>query len=172
MSTVQPLGLLAASLTSLLLVGCSSGLPGLTTGSTPSTPPAQAAPAPVKSTDRAMQVASVSAKATTCGYNFDPVRLRTTYLASETQAGSTPGEVAALEKLYDTTRARVTQTIGKADEFCGDEQTAQIKRDLVRHLAGDFTPPPKVVASSDWFGGSTKKAWDPKKAVFPNEVRD
>ena len=119
-----------------------------------------------------MQVAATSAKAATCGYNFDPLRLRTNYLAHEAQAGLPPADLAALEKLYDATRARVAKSAGNADAFCSDDQTVVIKKDLVRHMAGDYTAPPKVVASSDRFGGSTKKGWDPRKAVFPTEVRD
>lgn len=171
MAHARSSGLLAAALTTTLLAACSSGLPGLTTGSTASAP--AAAPAPVKPSDRAMQVASTSAKATTCGYNFDPARLRTQYLASETQSGLAPTDVAALEKLYDTTRVRVTQTIGAAEGYCSDEQTALIKRDLVRHLAGDFMPPSRVVADSSFLpGSSTKRNWDPRKAVFPSDVKD
>lgn len=119
-----------------------------------------------------MQVAATSAKATTCGYNFDPARLRTNYLAHEAQTGLSPPDLAALEKLYDATRTRIAKGAGNADAFCSDDQTVVIKKDLVRHMAGDYTVPPKVVASSDWLGGSTKKGWDPRKAAFPTEVRD
>ena len=119
-----------------------------------------------------MQVAATSAKATTCGYNFDPARLRTNYLAHEAQTGLSPPDLAAVEKLYDATRTRIAKGAGNADVFCSDEQTAGIKKDLVRHLAGDYAVAPKIVANSDWFGGSSKKGWDPRKAVFPTEVRD
>lgn len=154
------------------MAGCSSGLPGLSTGSTAATPAAKAEPAPVKPTDRAMQVATTSAKATSCGYNFDPARLRANYLAFETQSGAPANDIAALEKLYDTTRVRVAGTIVKADDFCSDDQTMVIKRDLVRHLAGDFSPPAKLAVSSSLLPGSTRKTWDPRKAVFPTEVKD
>ena len=176
----MPFACLQVSITALLLAigiaGCSQGIAGLTTGSTagPAPAAAAAAPPPATPTDRAIQVAATSAKADACGYNFDPARLRANYLAHEAQQGLAPPDLATLEKLYDTTRGRIAKSTGNADAFCTDEQTIAIKRDLVRHMAGDYTAAPKPAQStaSWWESGSSNKAWDPKKAVFPREVRD
>ena len=69
----------------LLLAACSSSGSGLTTGSLlPGTKAKQAAD---PATERAMQVAATAARAAKCGYNFDPIRLKTSYLAYEFDAG-------------------------------------------------------------------------------------
>ncbi len=53
---------------------------------------------------RAMQVGWTSARASYCGFIFDPAQLRASYLASEARAGKSPEEIAKLERAYDYTR--------------------------------------------------------------------
>jgi hypothetical protein len=156
--------------------GCSSGnTMSLFTGSTTPSSAAGTAPAPppAKPSDRALQVAATSARASRCGYNFDPQRLRTSYMASESQAGLPAPEMATLEKLYDVTRDRVAKSITDSETYCTDEQTATIKRDLGRHMAGDFTPVRKIEGTAgDWWStGQSRKPWNPSDAFKPNEIR-
>jgi hypothetical protein len=87
-----------------------------------------------------MQVGWTSARASHCGFIFDPAQLRASYLASEMQAGKTPQEIAKLERAYDYTRESVTATIKDNLAYCNKERTSAIRRDLNRYLAGDFTP--------------------------------
>ncbi len=87
-----------------------------------------------------MQVGWTSARASHCGFIFDPAQLRANYLASEMQAGKTPQEIAKLERAYDYTRESVTATIKDNLGYCNKERTSAIRRDLNRYLAGDFTP--------------------------------
>src|SRR5690349_11610192 len=79
------------------LAGCSAGS-SLTTGSLlgddkPTTPVADPA-------GRAFQVGTASARAVKCGFNFDPAKLKTNYIAYEKQQA--PGQdTAKVERIYD-----------------------------------------------------------------------
>jgi hypothetical protein len=89
---------------------------------------------------RPMQVGWTSARASHCGFVFDPAQLKANYLAAEAQAGKTPGELAKLERAYDYTRDSVAVSIKDDLGYCNKERTAAIRRDLNRYLAGDYTP--------------------------------
>jgi hypothetical protein len=128
------------------LAGCSLG-EGLTTGSIfggsqkTSSVEAAAPAAPVSDpTGRAMQVGSVSARATKCGYNFDPAKLKANFLASEVALGASPADIERISQIYDISRNGVAKAVAGNSTYCSDEKTAQIKADLTRHLAGDYTP--------------------------------
>lgn len=134
-----------ASLSFALALGaCGSGT-GLTTGtllgggsaSAPVAAPAETA------TDRALHVATTSARAQRCGYVFDPGSVRQGYLAFEAQQGGAPDQVAKAEKSYDYTLASISNTIAGKEDYCSDAQTAIIKRDLTQVLAGDYSAPRK-----------------------------
>jgi len=49
--------------------------------------------------------------------------------------------LAKIEREYDTIRAKVASTIAADPDYCTDARTRQIKADLTRHLAGDYTSP-------------------------------
>jgi len=89
---------------------------------------------------RPMQVAWTSARASHCGFIFDPNQLRANYLAAEAGSGKTPDEMAKIERAYDYTRQSVTDTIKDDFRYCSKERVAAIRRDLNRYLAGDYTP--------------------------------
>lgn len=133
-----------------LALGACSGSSALTTSSVSGTGATATAP-PSDVTSRAMQVGSTSARATKCGYNFDPVKLKTNYLASEAKIN--PADVAKAEQIYTIAYNGVTKAVATKSDFCTPAKTAEIKEALTRHLAGDFTPPPaKVeVAEPSWF---------------------
>lgn len=124
---------------------------------------ASAAPvAPVSDpTSRAFQVGSTAARAVKCGYNFDPVKLRTNFLSTEA-ATVTAGDIPRIEKVYDTAYNGVSRAVATQPNYCSPEKTADIKTNLTRHLAGDYTPP--VVKKkpeepgwfSDWGGAQDK----------------
>jgi len=90
---------------------------------------------------RAAQVAAVSARAAKCGYNFDPNRLKSGFLAAEMKQGSSAQDMAKIEREFDTIRAKVATSITADPEFCNDAKTRAIKADLTRHLAGDYSIP-------------------------------
>jgi hypothetical protein len=89
---------------------------------------------------RPIQVAWTSARASHCGFIFDPNQLRTNYLAAEAQSGKTPPEMAKIERAYDYTLESVGDKIKNDLSYCNKERTAAIRRDLNRYLAGDYTP--------------------------------
>ncbi len=168
------------------LAGCSSN--GVSTASilgTAPTPPETAAPAapgqpgaPVVAavppapmstpTDRAFQVGTVSARAVKCGYNFDAVKVKTAFLASETQRGTPPDQLANVEKIYAVAYNGVTKAAATDDNYCSERKTETIKADLGRLLAGDFEPPKKAVVAQkkddgdgffgDLFSGSSSES--------------
>lgn len=173
--------------TSFGLAGCSGSGSELTTASIfggqraakPATTIA-GAPAPLKPEAQPMQVAITSAMAAKCGFHFNPLQLRSAVLAAEAQRNPDPALHAKLERVYDTTHARVTLGLSKKPTFCDNEHTvAEIRKDLQRHLAGDFTPSPskkkKKVASGarwyDWVLGDEKRPekLDREKVLNPRQ---
>lgn len=136
-----------------LAAGCSGGS-GLTTGSLGSLlgggekKPETAAPAaPVVNntpTTRAFQVAGTAARAVKCGYNFDPARLKSSFLAAEAQTGTPVDELGKVERVYNVAFNGVAKAIAPNGDYCSPQKTTEIKTALSRHLAGDYTPsPPK-----------------------------
>jgi hypothetical protein len=89
---------------------------------------------------RPIQVAWTSARASRCGFLFNPDQLRSNYLASEEQAGATPDQMKKIVHAYDYTRETVLATIQDNSSYCDKERTDAIRMDLNRYLAGDYTP--------------------------------
>ena len=116
---------------------------------------------------RPVQVAWTSARAQKCGFNFDAASLKSTYLAYEASQG---GNVASAEKIYDQTANTIKTRTGPAEDYCSDRKSREIKADLQRHLAGNYTPnlpqPKAEVAQCGLFGGQCdsgeKKEFAPK----------
>jgi hypothetical protein len=130
-------------LTALFIAGCSGGTSGLSTGSLFGGKQADAVAAPVVETPsmRAAQVGAVSARAAKCGYNFDPARLKSGFLAAEMKQDASAQDMAKIEREFDTIRAKVAASITADPDFCTDAKTRAIKADLTRHLAGDYSTP-------------------------------
>lgn len=139
---------LSFALVALASAGCGSNsttLPSLTTGSIFSSgQQAPPQPKPVTAVDRAIHVGAISARATKCGYNFDPAKLRQDYLNYETSAGAATAEIARATDAYDRTGRLLLQAVAKNENYCSFEQTHQIKADLSKVLAGDFSPPVRI----------------------------
>jgi hypothetical protein len=130
-----------------LQAGC--GGTGLTTSSTAAESKIPANDDPVA---RPTFVAWTSARAKRCGFFFDAAKLRTAYLAYEGKQG---GDLANIERVYDQTFKSTSDTVWANAEYCSDKKGAEIKQELARHLAGDYTPnfpKPKVVADCGFFG--------------------
>lgn len=137
---------MAALLTTL--AGCGASLPGFSTSAVNKAPPDNNTP-----TNRAFTVGATAARATKCGYNFDPVKLRTQFLASE--AATDPAGTESVGRAYDTAFNGVTKAIaGQGEGYCSRQKLATIKDSLTRHLAGDYTPPPPAPVEEDGLFGS------------------
>lgn len=89
---------------------------------------------------RPVQVGWTSARASHCGFIFDPDQLRAQYLAAEAQTGASPAQMKKVEQAYDYTRNSVLETIRDKLGYCHKERTDAIRMDLKRYLAGDFRP--------------------------------
>jgi hypothetical protein len=89
---------------------------------------------------RPTQVAWTSARASYCGFVFDPAQLRANFMSAEMQAGNTPEQMQKVERAYDYTLQSVAATIKDNLSYCTTERTAAIRVDLNRYLAGDYTP--------------------------------
>ena len=114
------------------------------------------------------QLAPSSARAQRCGFYFDPAKLRTSYLAYESRQ-SAGEQLAKAEKTYDSTFQAIRQRAASDPDYCTDAKSAEIKKELTRHLAGDFKPnlpKPKVVESCGFFGcggGSSDEKFSAEK---------
>lgn len=152
-----------------LAAGGCSGSSGLSTGSlfgggSSGTAVAAAEPANPAGdpTSRAFQVGSTSARAVKCGYNFDPNKLRTNFLAAEA-ASVNAADIPRVEKVYDTAFNGVAKAVATQPDYCSPAKTADIKANLTRHLAGDFSPavvkkePEPAGWFSDWGGAGPDK---------------
>jgi len=150
---MKPRALLLA-FCSLGLAACSGG-GGLSTasilGGGSSAGAAPAAPAPPVSdpTSRAFHVGMVTARAAKCGYNFDPAKLKANYFASEAALGTSPADMAKIEKIYTVAHNGVAKAAAEEPNYCSEQKTKLIKEDLTKLLAGDYTPPARKVAAED-----------------------
>lgn len=125
------------------LAGC-SGASSLSTGSIlgGAEKPSDAGPVndPMA---RALQVGTISAKAVKCGFNFDPAKLKTSYIAYERNLSGPSADTSKVERIYDVAFNGVAKAVAADAEYCSEDKTRIIKADLKRHLAGDYTPSPR-----------------------------
>jgi hypothetical protein len=89
---------------------------------------------------RPVQVGWTSARATHCGFIFNPDQLRSNYLAAEASTGISPQQMQKIQEAYDYTRQSTLETIKDNHRYCNQERTTAIRADLNRYLAGDFSP--------------------------------
>jgi hypothetical protein len=148
-----------------LLAACSGSNAGFLGGAAPAAADAPGAMSNEHPMARPIAVAWTSARAQRCGFYFDPAKLRTSYLAFETKQ-SGPEQLAKAEKTYDATVKSIRERVTEDPDYCSDAKSADIKKDLNRHLAGDFAPnfpKAKVVESCGFFGcgDGASKAWTP-----------
>lgn len=139
----------------LSLAGCGASLPGMSTGALIGGAKTPAAPAN-DPTSRAVQVGTTAARAQKCGFNFDPVKLRTQFLASETMASANPADADKLGQVYDVAYRGVSKAVSEeGDSYCSKNKTEKIKTALNRHLIGDYSPEPPepVVEEEGLFSG-------------------
>lgn len=150
-----------------------SGASSLVTGSIFSSAP-KAAANPDDPARRPTRVALVSASAVKCGFYFDPAKLRQSLLTTQT-AGE---QLAKAQKSYDDAFARTSKALADQNDFCTEGQVADLKSDLNRHLAGDFTAVakvdkgPKSRSAWEWLTDSGQKAdagkLDRNEVFFPS----
>jgi hypothetical protein len=89
---------------------------------------------------RPIQVAWTSARASHCGFVFNPDQLRSNFMAAEARTGASPDQMQKIERAYDYTLQSVAATIKDNLNYCNKDRTDAIRRDLNRYLSGDYTP--------------------------------
>lgn len=123
----------------LMLSGCSQPS-GLATGSLGAVTP----PAPVElentANNRIKNLAWNSAMAQVCGFYFDNAKLKSMYMAYETQAGTPPETIAKLGASYDKSQGGIRAVTAGRDELCTESRLERIRGSMARYLGGDFTP--------------------------------
>jgi len=123
---------------------------------------------------RPVQVGWVSARATKCGFYFDPAKLKQQYLAAEAATGMPLDQLRKLDLTYEYSRKSTALKIAGVDGYCTDARTKAIRTDLQRHLAGDFTPTPRPKKPKDsgtnWLfdlGDSAPEKFDTEAILHP-----
>jgi hypothetical protein len=181
---MRPAATALALLALPILAACSSGGNGLMTGSilgagAPAVPKVAASADGAKALAvndpmaRPIQVAWTSARAAKCGFYFDPAKLRAAYLAAEASV-SAVDQMPKVEQAYDLTQQTVARSIAKQEDYCASETVAEIRRDLTRHLAGDYQPSAKKeeegllagLVKND--GNLAEKPMDRNQIFFPS----
>jgi hypothetical protein len=171
-----PFKLLIVVLASATLGACSEGSSLSTSSIFGGESKPTAPPAPVNTpAARALQVGGTAARATKCGYNFDSNRLRSNFLAAE--AAQAPGaDQTTVQKTYDTAFSGVSKAAASKPDYCSETKTKDIKADLTRHLAGDYTPsPPKPVVEEDgglFSGFGSSSSTKEYKQTLPTDSRN
>ncbi len=134
---------LVLALGAVTLAGC-SGASGLSTASLFGTGEKPEAAGPVNDpTARAFQVGTVSARGVKCGFNFDPAKLKASYLMYESKQPGGAENLAKIEKIYDVSFNGVAKAVAEQSDYCTSAKTTIVKADLNRHLQGDYTPRPR-----------------------------
>ena len=155
--------------------GCSNNASGLTTAGLP-----KDAPGGFNNEDamsRPIGVAWTSARAKRCGFYFDPAKLKINYLSYERTLNAAADQLAKIEKTYDTTFRVTSEKIAGDPDYCTDNRGLEIKTELQRHLAGDYTPnlpKAKPVASCGFWGCSEAQSDKPfsSKEFWANKDKD
>lgn len=167
MTRIWTLG--AVAVLAVTLSACSGG-GGMTTASllgTPEKPPVD------EPTERALHSASISARATKCGYNFNAIKLRESFLASEAANGATPEQMAKLGQSYDFTVTTISKQISNPEQYCSESKTREVSAQLSKQLAGDFKSPrkPPLPKSAGWFDTGNEKPMDREEIFNPKYSR-
>jgi hypothetical protein len=132
-----------AALVIAALAGCGAvdRVRGMTTTSVGATTDKEARyVSPENPLARPIQVGWTSARASHCGFVFNPDQLRADFLASEARMGVPPEMMPKIEHAYDYTRQSVAESIKDDINYCSKDRTAAIRRDLNRYLTGDYEP--------------------------------
>lgn len=178
MQTVhKSLGALALVILSAAHAGCSGS--SLTTSSTDGSPamkmvavmPEDAPPGITNDSPmaRPASVAWTAARAQRCGFFFDPGKMKANYLAFESKQGTAGADLAKIEGVYDNTFKLILSKTSADANYCTDTRGQEIKANLARNLAGDFTPAlpkPKMVADCGMFGCANPQQKIESKKLF------
>lgn len=88
--------------------------------------------------DRPTRVGWLSARASHCGFVFDPAQLRARYFAFEQSYGADPRRMQEIQKAYDYSLQSMANRAKEDANYCTRDRVDEIRPELNRYLAGDF----------------------------------
>lgn len=86
-----------------------------------------------------IQVAWTSARASYCGFVFQPNQLKAKFMAAQQAKGLTPDQMQKVVHAYNYTLISVTKTIKTDPNYCDRNRTDAIRTALKHYLAGDYS---------------------------------
>jgi hypothetical protein len=127
---------LAALFIPLFLAGCSGpGALGTTATTAPPPPPAVVNdPA-----TRVSQVAWTTARAKKCGFVLDRPKLKASYLGFEASQTTDTAALTKLDRAFDAAEGVLAARMADKPDYCRSAVVEEVRADLARYLAGDFT---------------------------------
>ena len=105
------------------------------------TPAAVVAEGPL---DKAIHVGWTMARAQKCGFFFEPQKVHSNFLAYETQRGVSDQDVKRRDLTVRYTRAKVAKQIAPIEDYCSRTVLTEVREDLPKFLAGDFSGPARL----------------------------
>ena len=135
---IKPSALLI--LTCIALTACGSRLGGDSAASGQ----AVAAP-PATPSQRAVQVAWTAANARYCAFGLNPQKLKSDYLNWERGQGASAETIQNLNATYDKAFLTFYDKVKETPGYCSKQKIEEIRPDINRHLAGDYTPKKKII---------------------------
>lgn len=88
--------------------------------------------------DRPTRVGWLSARASHCGFVFDPAQLRARYFAFEQSYGADARRMQEIQRAYDYSLESTAERAKQDANYCTRERVDEIRPELNRYLAGNF----------------------------------
>ncbi|MEM7399858.1 MAG: hypothetical protein AAF354_13090 [Pseudomonadota bacterium] len=88
--------------------------------------------------DRPTRVGWLSARASHCGFVFNPAQLRAQYFAFEQSYGADSRRMQQVQKAYDYSLEATTDRAKENANYCTKGRVDEIRPELNRYLSGDF----------------------------------
>lgn len=88
--------------------------------------------------DRPTRVGWLSARASLCGFVFDPAQLRARYFAFEQSYGADARRMQEIQRAYDYSLKSTTERAKQDANYCTRKRVDEIRPELNRYLAGNF----------------------------------
>ena len=88
--------------------------------------------------DRPTRVGWLSARASHCGFVFDPAQLRARYFAFERSYGVDARRMQEIQRVYDYSLESTAERAKQNANYCTRQRVDEIRPELNRYLAGDF----------------------------------
>ncbi len=122
---------------------------------------------------RPIQVAWTSARAEKCGFFFKPGQLKSYLLTHERKQGASSEQIQKIEQAYNYTRNTISKKLKTIEKYCTRKRVAEIRTDLKRHLAGDFSPnqkPPEKIVENKGLDWDFTRPQDHSTIKIPDDV--